>query len=248
MTSICRAIAAAAVSLVLMASHTSATLAQSEEEFVKALVGEWEVVDDTYALDGKNCHITLGETKTEADYSLTVKSCELELGMLTSWRIVSGQLMLMADGVAVAALGGNEQRMSGDSNIGAPIILDRAGRPGLMDRILKAREASGCYYLGFSKTCIDEAQLAKPAVSPDGSAASIGVLVNLNVREEARDSADVVGVVPANSCVVVEVCTTASDGVWCRARFGETGGWLKKLALRQERWPVVTFVNQCEAK
>jgi SH3-like domain-containing protein len=79
----------------------------------------------------------------------------------------------------------------------------------------------------------------------DGSGARINVLVNLNARVEARDGAGILGVVPANTCIVADVCQEASDGVWCRARFGEDFGWLKKVALRQERWPVLTFTNQC---
>lgn len=220
--------------------------AQTDQEFVDVLTGEWAVHDDMYAVDGKMCRITLGSDKTGDDYALSLDSCGLELGMLTSWRLVDGQLMLVADGVGIALLGGNQFRMSGNSNIGAPVIMDRAGENQSMANILKARDASGCYYLGFTSTCVDDAQLAKPTVPGDGSPARIGVLVNLNVRAEARDDAGVLGVVPANSCIVTEVCATTADGVWCRAAFGEASGWLKKLALRQERWPVVTFVNQCQ--
>lgn len=222
-------------------------LAQTEDEFVKAFAGDWEVFDDAYGVDGQRCRISLADTAVEGGgYALTATSCALELGLLTSWRIVESQLALMAGDLAMAVLGGNQQRMSGDSNIGAPVILDRAGDSALVEGILKAREASGCYYLGFTTTCVDEAQLSKPAISSDGSPARIGILVNLNVRAEARDDAPVLGVVPANSCIVTEACATAVDGVWCKARFDETAGWLKKLALRQERWPVVTFVNQCQ--
>jgi hypothetical protein len=37
----------------------------------------------------------------------------------------------------------------------------------------------------------------------------------------------------------------ASDGPWCRAKFGDTTGWLRKFAIRQNRWPIVTFANSC---
>jgi hypothetical protein len=235
-------ILAAAIALAL----GGPALAQTEDEFVKAFAGDWEVFDDAYGVEGERCRISLADNAVEGGYALTVTSCALELGLLTSWRIIDSQLALMADDLAMAVLGGNQRRMSGDSNIGAPVILDRVGDNALVEDIRKAREASGCYYLGFTTTCVDEAQLAKPAVAPDGSPARIGVLVNLNVRAEARDDAPVLGVVPANSCIVTEVCATAVDGVWCKARFDETAGWLKKLALRQERWPVVTFVNQCQ--
>lgn len=222
-------------------------VAQTEQEFVEVLIGDWEVYDDAYGVDGNNCRITLKDTKIGDDYELAVESCNLEMGMISSWRITEGQLELVAGEGVVAALGGNQFRMSGNSSIGAPVILDRVGETDAMDRLVEAYEASGCYYLGFTSTCVDEAQLGKPAVPADGSAISIGILVNLNARAEAREDADVIGVVPANSCIVADVCATASDGVWCRARFGDSSGWLKKLALRQDRWAVVTFVNQCQA-
>ena len=235
----------AALGVVLLLAGNA--LAQTEEEFRAVFAGDWEIHDDAYAVDGAHCRITLKDETTEGGLALTVTSCGLELGMLTSWRIIDNQLGLVADDIVVAALGGSQTRMSGDSNIGAPVIMDRVGATGLMEAIAKAREASGCYYLGFTTTCVDEAQLSKPTVPSDGSPARIGVVVNLNVRAEARDDADVLGVVPANSCIVTEVCAHAADGVWCKARFGDAAGWLKKLALRQERWPIVTFVNQCQA-
>ncbi len=108
-----------------------------------------------------------------------------------------------------------------------------------------ARKASGCYYLGFTKTCADEAQLAKPTVPAGGTGAQVSVLVNLTVRAQARDDANAVGIVTANTCIVTDACVEANDGVWCRARFTDRVGWLRKLALRQGQWPVVTFVNQC---
>ena len=233
---------------IALAGLVAPAVAQSEADFVKALKGQWEVFDDTYALEGKHCLVELADSApADGKYALSVAHCGLELGLLTGWKIVDNQLALLAGDDIVATLGGNQLRMSGTSSIGAPVILDRAGSNGAMAAILKARQSSGCYYLGFTTTCVDDAQLAKPAVPSDGSAAKISVLVNLNVRAEARDDGEVVGVVPANSCIVTDVCASAADGVWCRARFGDVGGWLKKLALRQERWPVVTFVNQCSA-
>lgn len=222
-------------------------MAQSEAEFVKALAGQWQVYDSLYALDGQDCAITLKEEQTDGVYALEAKSCNLELSGVSGWRIMDGQLVLLAGADPVATLGGNQTRMSGNSNIGAPVILDRVGENGLIDQMAAARQASGCYYLGFTNTCVDDVQLQKPVVPSDGSSAHISVLVNLNARVEARDDAEVLGVVPAKSCISVDICSQAADGVWCRAQFGEQVGWLKKQALRQEKWPVVTFVNQCEA-
>jgi SH3-like domain-containing protein len=77
---------------------------------------------------------------------------------------------------------------------------------------------------------VDAAQAAPPA----SEGASVQVLVNLNVRAEARDDAEVVGVVPSQTCVTTELCLTATDGAWCCAKFGERTGWMRKLALRQK--------------
>ena len=148
----------------------------------------------------------------------------------------------------IAVLGGNQHRISGDSNIGAPIVLDRVGDKGLMDQLEAAHKASGCYYLGFTNTCADDGQLAKPTVPTDGSGAQVNVLVNLTARAQARDDADAIGIVPANTCVETNACVETADGVWCRAQFKDRSGWLRKLALRQGRWAVITFVNQCPAR
>ncbi|HHX89670.1 MAG TPA: hypothetical protein GX700_07850, partial [Paracoccus sp.] len=61
-----------------------------------------------------------------------------------------------------------------------------------------------------------------------------------------RDSAEI-GTIPAGTCVRVDQCLNASDGLWCRAWFGETLGWLGKTALRQNEWPVVTYRAGCTA-
>ncbi len=219
--------------------------AQSEQDFVTALVGDWAVYDDAYSVAGKTCQVTLKPDANENGYALTTSDCRLEIADLTSWRIANQQLVLAIGPTQIAALGGNQIRMSGDTGIGAPLILDRIGANALVAAITKAREASGCFYLGFSTTCADDAQLQKPVATADGAAPRLGIAVNLNVRDEARDTADVIGVVPANSCIIAETCVNAVDGVWCRAQFGEVKGWLKKLALRQDKWPIVTFVNQC---
>ena len=219
--------------------------AQSAEDFVTALAGDWAVYDDAYSAKGKTCQVTLKPDATEDGYGLTTADCTLEMADLTGWKIIDQQLALMIGKDQIAALGGNQIRMSGQTGIGAPLILDRIGANTLVTAITKAREASGCFYLGFSTTCAADAQLRKPAAASDGTGPKLGIVVNLNVRDEARDTANVIGVVPANSCIVAETCVNAVDGVWCRAQFGEVKGWLKKLALRQDKWPIVTFVNQC---
>ncbi len=220
-------------------------MAQDEAAFVKAFAGQWQVFDSLYAVGGKRCQIDL-QTATEGDHhALKVTSCGLELGELTGWKIDNQHLLLLAGDAPAVVLGGNQHRVSGDSALGAPIVLDRVGDKGLMDQLEAARKASGCYYLGFTATCADDSQLTKPAVPADGSGARVNVLVNLSARDQARDDAAVVGVVPANTCIVTDACVDTADGVWCRAKFKDRVGWLRKLALRQGKWAVVTFANQC---
>ena len=234
-----------ALAAMLLPLGSSGAVAQSESEFVDAMAGDWAIYDDQFGSGGKPCQISLQKDKLENGYALGVTDCAFEFGQLTSWRIVNGQMALMVGEDQLAALGGNQIRMSGDTGIGAPVIMDRVGANELVAALVKAHKDSGCYYLGFTSTCVDDKQLQKPALPSDGTGARVGVQVNLNVRAEARDDAPVVGVVPANSCIVTDTCVMAADGVWCRAQFGDVRGWLKKLALRQSTWPVVTFVNQC---
>lgn len=231
--------------LLVLSALALPAAAQTEAEFVTAFAGDWVVHDPLYGTAGQACQVGLGATPVEAGYALTVTGCTMELAELTHWTMAEGQMILHAGATPVAALGGTQHRISGNSAIGAPIVLDRAGA-GTGDQIRAARQTSGCYYLGFTSSCADEAQLARPEPAADGSPARINILVNLNVRAEARDDAGVVGVVPAGSCVTTEACVATADGAWCRARFGEVTGWLKKLALRQERWPVITYANHCE--
>lgn len=218
--------------------------AQTEQEFVDAFAGQWQVVDSHYAAETGPCRIELARgPATQGRYPLTLQACKAELSLVAGWGISNGQMSLFdAAGAVIARLGGNQRRMSGNSASGVPVILERAGAGGAATLLEAAKRASGCVYTGFTDKCAPEEQLSKP----QGDAPKVKVLVNLNIRAEARDDASIVGVVPVDSCVSTEVCVTATDGVWCRARFGGETGWLRKLALRQNRWPVVTFSNSCE--
>lgn len=218
--------------------------AQSEADFIKAFAGEWQIYDDAFATNAQNCRLTL---LTDADtdrYKLENRSCSGELATVSRWGIADGQMVILAGTDIIATLGGSQHRMSGTSKAGRPLVLERVAAAAIVTPLHAAYTASGCYYLGFSDRCAPESELAKPSAQ-DGNA-RINVVVNLNARAEAREDANIIGVVPANSCVVTDTCITASDGVWCRAQFGDRSGWLRKLALRQNRWPVVTFVNQCQ--
>ena len=220
--------------------------AQTEAEFVAAFAGEWRVHDEAFAQGVQICRLTLRGEAEEGRYKLDRATCGGELSDVSSWGIADGQMVLFAGTEIAVTLGGTQRRMSGNSKSGVPVSLERAGAGGSAEQLQAARQAAGCYYLGFTNRCSAEADLAKPAQADGGAPTRVQVIVNLNVRAEARDDAGVIGVIPANSCVSTTVCATASDGVWCRAEFGDRSGWLRKLTLRQNRWPVVTFLNQCQ--
>ena len=102
----------------------------------------------------------------------------------------------------------------------------------------------GCAYLGYSATCAGAADLKPPTIPANGSA-PLGVLVELNLRGQPSMSAPVVGVVPAKTCVAADTCQQNASGLWCHARTPHGSGWIKKEAVRQNRWLVVAFRNHC---
>jgi hypothetical protein len=207
-----------------------AAQAQTEADFVAAFSGDWQVYDDRFSEDGGRCRISLQQQAADGNYALTKDGCAGALAAVSNWGIVDAQMALLNGGDAVVLLGGNQRRMSGSTAQGEPVILERVGSAGMIDALQAAYRLSGCYYL-----------------EPVDGEIRINVLANLNVRSEARDDAGILGVVPAQSCIVAETCVTASDGVWCRAAFGDRAGWLRQLALRQSRWPIVTYTNTCPA-
>lgn len=235
--------ALAAAALLWAVVIPGAASAQSEEEFIEAFAGGWQVVDSRFAAGEDACRLELAGEPDGDRLPVKREGCRGELELVTGWNIEDGQMSLREEGGdRVAVLGGNQRRMSGDSAAGTPVIIERIGATGMAQLLEAARRASGCYYSGFTDECVAEAELEMPAAEE----ASVNVLVNLNVRAEARDEASVVGVVPADTCVSTELCVEASDGAWCRARFDDDTGWIRKLALRRDRWPVVTFFNQCD--
>lgn len=231
----------------VVAGSTATAQAQSEAEFVAAFSGNWQVFEPAYSEGGAKCGLSLSKTGGDGRYDLAKSNCAAELATVEKWGIVDQQLAFIdKGGLVVVRLGGNQRRMTGTTVAGKPIVFDRIGNDGLASQLEAAVKASGCYYLGFTDKCAPAGELENPlTANPEGDK-RIQVVVNLNVRSEARPDAEAIGVVPGNSCVAVETCLTASDGVWCQARFGERNGWLRKSALRQNRWPVVTFVNKCE--
>jgi len=233
---------AAAAAMALLCGSAAA---QSEADFVKAFAGPWQIVDSRFTTGAGPCRLTLSNQQTSGRYGVMTSGCAAEAELVASWGLVDGQMNLFgASGASLARLGGNQRRMSGNTASNVPMILERIGFPGMAEILDAARKRSGCFYAGFTDRCAPDQELR----TPTGEKPRINVLVNLNARSEARDDGSLIGVVPKNTCIQADVCVTATDGAWCRADFDGQSGWLRKLALRQNRWPVVTFLNDCPSE
>lgn len=242
----------AALSLVLAAS-TGQAQDQDQSAFVKAFSGPWYMFDRAFATEGQVCAIALkpeaspGSDRMQAEAA----NCIGPLSGLDGWGIAEGQLGLFAGDTLLALLGGNQRRITGEAESdGAGLILERQQGSAEGAALTEALARHRCFFLGFGKDCASQDDLRRPQPKPaeDGtSTAQVSVLVNLNVRDQPRANAPVIGTVPGGSCVTVNYCTIASDGIWCRARFGEQAGWMRKTALRQDEWPVVTYTDGCAA-
>ena len=244
---------------VLSALFPLAAAAQSKTQFLEAFAGEWVVFDPAYSTSSAPCAMTLSndlELKGVVEESqlrpvAATRNCVAPLSTVTAWDIEQSQLVLYAQqNEVVARLGGNQGRVTGDIvNSFDSMILERPSGDAHQAVFSQALKQHRCIYLGLSSTCATPEDLSPPVISEDGSAVgSLQVLARLNVRDQPRRDAGVVGTLPADICLKVNFCTIGADGIWCRARFGENSGWVAKTALRQEKWPVVTYVNGCEGK
>lgn len=231
-------------------SLTAPATAQSRDQLVQAFSGSWFVFDPSFAAGG-NCGLTLGAAVVSNDgqMSAATDNCAQAIGRTKSWSIEGGVLRLFDDtGSQLAELGGNQRRVTGlTMPEQSGVIIERASGDGFAQEIALAVQEHRCYYYGMTAECAPKEQLTVPSFSDiEGELlAPIETLGNLAVRAQPRRDAAMIGTVPANSCVRVNQCVTASDGMWCRAAFGERQGWLAKTALRQDTWPIVTFSNGC---
>ncbi len=234
--------------LAIVVAAASPVVAQSQAAFVDAFSGRWQVYEQTYAAGGSMCGFELsGLAAGSSRLGLRTSGCAAPLNTASGWSIEGSQLVLY-DGQdkELARLGGNQKRITGTITGGAPLVLERAGGDGSAAALQGAFNASGCYFLGYSKDCAPRSQLSTPQPTPDGRL-QIMMQANLNAYLEPRpDPANAIGEVQQGTCVVVDACIMASDGPWCRAQFGQQVGWLRKFTLRQNRWPVVTFTNSCQ--
>ncbi len=224
--------------------------AQSKEQLVEAFSGEWYIFEPRFGVsETAPCKLTLdtaplvNEDSRDRRVDVDANCAAPFSGKSLKWRIADGKILMQNDdGARLAELGGNPDRLSGDLNgpINA-VILEREAGADYKRVLVSALRKHKCYYLGYSRDCADEAATRAPQVA--GDPGQIDVLVDLNVRSQPRRNASVVGKVPRNSQITVNLCLKASDGVWCRAGFGEIAGWMAKSAVRAGEWPVVTYSN-----
>jgi hypothetical protein len=236
-----------AIALLMFVAGPTLAQSQSPADFVKAFSGNWQVYEQHLAAGAPMCKLALAGTVSGAHLGLTQSGCAAPLAASVSWSIEGSQLVIY-DGQdkPIVKLGGNQKRVTGATIVDAtPIILERTGGDGTAAALQAAYNASGCYYLGYTQTCAPRAELAEPSPTPDGRL-QVHLETNLSAHAEPRGDSDIIGVVKEGSCIAVDTCTMASDGPWCRAKFGTSTGWMRKLTMRQNRWPVVTFANACK--
>lgn len=229
-----------------LASHVAA---QSDQQFVEAFSGEWFTFEPRFSVSDRPCNIVLEEEPRVAE-DVRYRSVDVDANCGAPfsngdlrWNVTNGRILIQDErNQRIAELGGNPDRLTGD--LAGPvnaIILERKAGNRYKQRLVGALRKHKCYFVGYSADCADEAATTAPAF--EDNRARIEVIVDLNVRSQPRRDANVVGTVPQDSQITVNLCLTASDGIWCRAGFGEIAGWMAKSVLRSNEWPVISFVS-----
>jgi hypothetical protein len=219
-------------------------LAQSQADFVKAFAGKWQVYDQRMGMGSAKCTFDLATAQVGKDMVLSASNCAAPFGGAVGWLIDGNQLVLEdAQGKTIVRLGGNQKRITGTTESGIPIVIERPGGDGNATRLQGAYNISGCYYVGYSQNCAPQSDLVRPAT--ESGPVKVRLDVNAALHSEPRGDADTVGTVKQGTCVAVNACTVASDGPWCRVALPSGAAWLRKMTLRQNRWPIITFSNSC---
>lgn len=239
-------LAASAVGAVSVSGGT--VRAQSADDFVAALSGTWYVFEPAQSGGDGPCKVELKADAAEGgERPAAATGCAGGMETAATWRIDEGTLILAdAAGAQISRLGGNQTRMTGNlDRDGRGIILERAQGDAYAQALSTALRRHKCFYFGTTAECASTEARARPKISQ--SQGQVQLAVNLTAYSQPRRGSANMGVVPEGSCVVVDQCLAASDGLWCRARFGETIAWLAKAGVRQGEWPVVTYVDGCTA-
>lgn len=219
-------------------------LAQTEAEFIAAFAGEWTTFEPSLS-DGARCHIALQQEQIGERYVVSTTNCAGPLAGLGSWGIVDNQLALLDEaGETRIRLGGNQTRMTGNTMDDMAVIFERADTP-VQAVNAEAISSGACLYVGYTASCAQAIDLSMLDEN-DGKPALARVLVALNARAEARPDAEIVTIVPQNTCVALDQCIEASDGRWCQAAIADSKGWIRQQAIRRNQWPTLTFSSGCE--
>ncbi|KAF0677151.1 AprI/Inh family metalloprotease inhibitor [Profundibacterium mesophilum] len=222
--------------LASLAGWPGSALAQSREDFVRALAGDWLSQSGNFTQDGERCALRLLPS-TQAPLPLQNANCSRELATVAAWDIDQGQIILLdMDGQELARLGGNQLRLNGDTIASNAVIFER-----LNERLLAAKRE--CVYLGYTSSCARQDELAPPRIE---GPVQVKVLTRANLRASADPSSDILTVIEPETCVTADRCTAGPDGVWCRTDLGEQEGWIKKQGIRLNRFPAVIFANSCQ--
>lgn len=218
-----------------MSAATDSAEAQTRADFMNAFAGEWRTLSGNFTGSNERCSIVL-DAAEGSPLPVENRGCGRELAAVAAWEISSGQIVLLdGQGGEVARLGGNQRTLNGTIGERNAIVLRREGGP-------FAAADPGCIYLGYTSSCAGLDDLAAPRID---EATSVNVLTKANLRASASSSADVLDIVPANTCVAVDRCTAGSDGAWCRGRFAGRDGWIKKQSVRLDQYPTIVFANGC---
>lgn len=205
--------------------------------YATAFAGNWLIFDDRYAGGDTPCSILL--KNTGQPLQAIPQGCRSSIADVIAWQIEAGQLQLLTASGPYARLGGTTARVSGWDRSGIPLVLDRHAGVAIADPTNFAREKKGCWFLGYSSQCAKPEQAARPPAQK----ARICTLVDLRMRAEARPETAVVAVLPAQTCVVSDACVNTATGPWCFIRSDTATGWVRQHVLRQNEWPVLTFVT-----
>lgn len=229
--------------------------AQSNEAFLDAFAGQWYSFEPRNALSSAPCNVLLENLvqpegvvdEAQVSPKAIITNCVAPLDSVQAWGIDDGQLVLFSSNNSIVArLGGNPNRISGDMGDFSPLVLERqTGDPANAGYVAALRKYR-CVFKGYSSECATSEQMAEPVIGGSSFTTEIQTLVDLNVRDQPRQNARVVGTIDRGTCVAVNYCLASSDGVWCRTQFGQASAWMRKVALRQEEWPIMTFQNSCD--
>jgi hypothetical protein len=211
-------------------------------QFAHAMAGEWIVQQSNASSGASSCKLNLKLSGSPSQFDIDNTGCSGELARVVGWSIENDQLALRnSKGENFVLLGGNQFRLSGKTTGGDTIVLVRANPPPVAPAASR-----NCAYLGYTSSCASPPELGAPAI-PHGGSTPVRVLVKLNLRIRPEPGAPVVRVLAPNTCVAADRCEQKAGGLWCHAKISGVDGWIKKEAVRLNRWTVVTFLNHCSS-